>query len=851
MIRLRTLGTVDLRDSTGIEIRPVLAQTRRLALLVYLAAARPRGFHRRDKLFALFWPDHATERARAALNGAVYFLRREIGHGVLSSRNDEEIGLDSEQFWCDAEVFDDAAANLRCGEALELYQGDFLPGFFVPEAPAFEEWLESERARLRERASVTAWTLADEEEKAGNLVQAAQRARQAVRLSPFREVALRRLLALLDRAGDRVGAGLAYQQFEREIADEAELSPSPETRALIRAIQTRDTAHRVRDAAGTNDREEKVARDPVTLVPPSLTTAMRARRRGWLPIIAAAAVLTVSTVGGLLIWRTRPDPARVYLAPIQTSGDHAVVELGRLTADRIIQALASTGLVQVVTPDADGLGRSPSKGTAAGWNFLARLAATRAGSVVSVDLQREAGRIHVQARITDTRRHRVWAVRPISAPADSAERAIEEAVQRVAGAAVALTMSRFASWFPIASLPPTFTAFQEFAHADELQARGGDREALDHLQRAVLLDSTFKWAELQLAAAWLNLFEDKHADPLRDELDRERDLLNPLQRAWLDWMLAMKVEDQPARYRAISSAARLAPERFLYEVAWSAAGLNRPLEAKHVLERLGANSPYNGGTTSYWRWLTRSHHGLGDYTGELAAARRARQYPMAPITAMSFECIALAAMGRLRQVRLLVDTALTLQTDRGTSPRQLMAESGTSPAQLMILCAEELRAHGFEDAAMELVARALEWYRAQPASAMLDPTRRFDVATAFYDARDWPAAEAAFRSLVAEYPDNFVYLGRLGTVAARRGDVTTARQILERFDAFRNTLPMPHTSVGYWQSKISVLLGDEARAVTALSESIGPQGRWGMHADFDFERMWNSKVFRDFVRPKG
>jgi hypothetical protein len=218
---------------------------------------------------------------------------------------------------------------------------------------------------------------------------------------------------------------------------------------------------------------------------------------------------------------------------------------------------------------------------------------------------------------------------------------------------------------------------------------------------------------------------------------------------------------------------------------------------------------------------------------------------------MSFECIALAAMGRLRQVRLLVDTALTLQTDRGTSPRQLMAESGTSPAQLMILCAEELRAHGFEEAAMELVARALEWYRAQPASAMLDPTRRFDVATAFYDARDWPAAEAAFRSLVAEYPDNFVYLGRLGTVAARRGDVTTARQILERFDAFRNTLPMPHTSVGYWQSKISVLLGDEARAVTALSESVGPQGRWGMHADFDFERMWNSKVFRDFVRPKG
>ena len=37
-------------------------------------------------------------------------------------------------------------------EALELYRGPFLPGFFVADAPEFERWMEEERARLRARA---------------------------------------------------------------------------------------------------------------------------------------------------------------------------------------------------------------------------------------------------------------------------------------------------------------------------------------------------------------------------------------------------------------------------------------------------------------------------------------------------------------------------------------------------------------------------------------------------------------------------------------------------------------------------------------------------------------------------
>src|SRR5256885_9674153 len=57
MIELRLLGRLSLTSAAGRDVRALLGQPRRLALLAYLAAATPPGFHRRDSLLALFWPE--------------------------------------------------------------------------------------------------------------------------------------------------------------------------------------------------------------------------------------------------------------------------------------------------------------------------------------------------------------------------------------------------------------------------------------------------------------------------------------------------------------------------------------------------------------------------------------------------------------------------------------------------------------------------------------------------------------------------------------------------------------------------------------------------------------------------
>ncbi len=53
-IRVNTLGSLDVRKCDGLAATAVLKHPKRVALLAYLAVARPNGFHRRDTLLGLF-----------------------------------------------------------------------------------------------------------------------------------------------------------------------------------------------------------------------------------------------------------------------------------------------------------------------------------------------------------------------------------------------------------------------------------------------------------------------------------------------------------------------------------------------------------------------------------------------------------------------------------------------------------------------------------------------------------------------------------------------------------------------------------------------------------------------------
>ena len=241
MIELRTLGALDLRQH-GTEVRTVLKQPKRLALLAFLAITTPRRFHRRDALLGMFWPELDQGHARAALRRAIYFLRQALGDDVIVGRGDEELAIQEEGFASDVADFESAMATGNFAAAVELYRGDLLEGFYVSAAPDFERWLDLERVRLRDRAAGAVQALTEEAERRGDLANAARWAQRLTALSPFDEIAFRRMAGLMERSGDRAGAVQAYEAFAARLKDAYEIEPSSETQRAIARIRTRQAA---------------------------------------------------------------------------------------------------------------------------------------------------------------------------------------------------------------------------------------------------------------------------------------------------------------------------------------------------------------------------------------------------------------------------------------------------------------------------------------------------------------------------------------------------------------------------------------------------------------------------------
>jgi tetratricopeptide (TPR) repeat protein len=149
MIHLRTLGAVELTDGSGDPVDTVATQSKRFAVLVYLTLALPRGWHRRDSLLALFWPELDQARARHALRQALHFLRKSLGEDVIRTRGSEDVAA-GPALWCDAVEFEDGDDT---ASTLALYRGDLLPGFFIRDAaPEWDHWMDERRNALRTRA---------------------------------------------------------------------------------------------------------------------------------------------------------------------------------------------------------------------------------------------------------------------------------------------------------------------------------------------------------------------------------------------------------------------------------------------------------------------------------------------------------------------------------------------------------------------------------------------------------------------------------------------------------------------------------------------------------------------------
>ena len=145
--RLRTFAGLSL-ESTDAGSVPHTGR-RPLALLALLAASGPRGLSR-DKVTALLWPERDTERGRNSLSQALSALRRDLGADD-PTLGGSEIRLNPEVVTSDVEEFESSLAQGKAERAETIYEGPFLDGFFLTDAPEFERWVEQRRSLLHQK----------------------------------------------------------------------------------------------------------------------------------------------------------------------------------------------------------------------------------------------------------------------------------------------------------------------------------------------------------------------------------------------------------------------------------------------------------------------------------------------------------------------------------------------------------------------------------------------------------------------------------------------------------------------------------------------------------------------------
>jgi serine/threonine-protein kinase len=331
-VELQVLGPIRVTRGRGDATRSLVTQPRRLAVLAYLAVARPRGLHSRDTLIALLWSESDHASGRHALRNALHGARQALGESAIATAGDNLVGLDEERVRCDAIALESAVQGRDWRRALDLYQGEFLQGFHVSEAPEFERWLEAERRRLHSLVSDAAAALVEERRAADDHAGALAAAQRGLELSPDSEAAMRRVLELSRAAGDRAAVLRTYDDFTRRMRADLDVEPSAETQRLARTLRQAagDSTIELRMPVARSEppSREAPSSDPTPVRIPSDPHALRRSKRGRTATIVAGIALAAAAIlsGHRTTAEERPRP-RLDAARAEEQR-HAAVALG-------------------------------------------------------------------------------------------------------------------------------------------------------------------------------------------------------------------------------------------------------------------------------------------------------------------------------------------------------------------------------------------------------------------------------------------------------------------------------------------------------------------------------------------
>jgi DNA-binding SARP family transcriptional activator/predicted ATPase len=246
-LAIRLLGIPEIRLGE----QPLTFRTRKvLALLVYLVTER--GMHSRESLMALLWPESSQSSAAATLRTTLSRLRKTLGPvGDVLITEGGKVGFDSNYLidldldWLSTAAREDTLPD-ELSSILTVDRGEFLEGFSLPDAPAFDDWISIQRGACFRQLETVYDRLSQHLLSIHDSTRAVETSARWVTRASLSEQAYRRLMAAQTLNGQRPAALLTYHQLQDTLKKELGLQPGRETVLLANNIdQGRVSAERI------------------------------------------------------------------------------------------------------------------------------------------------------------------------------------------------------------------------------------------------------------------------------------------------------------------------------------------------------------------------------------------------------------------------------------------------------------------------------------------------------------------------------------------------------------------------------------------------------------------------------
>ena len=296
-----------------------------MGLLAILALGGRAGISRR-RIEAYLWPESAADRARHALDQAVYAIRRSLGSDVIVGTA-QELALNPARFCVDLWEFADA---IRAGDwlaASATYNGTLLDGFRAGDSHELESWVDGERARHLRDCQLAIEHLADRSAAVGDHSQDVSWRRRLALTDPLSAGTAGKLISALAASGDRAGAVRQARQYQALVRRELEIEPDAAIEGLAASF-SHASANEPMQLLPPRVEPRVPPASPQSL-PPIRTPASSPRRT---VAFASGGIVLAALLGAAVVATTRPERQAV------TSSAHATNRRSHLPVPAALQA---------------------------------------------------------------------------------------------------------------------------------------------------------------------------------------------------------------------------------------------------------------------------------------------------------------------------------------------------------------------------------------------------------------------------------------------------------------------------------------------------------------------------------